>query len=219
MKEVLKRYLRFINRDESVFSKVYRNNEWWDGESKSGPGSSLAQTSKLRRELPLLVKKFGVESFLDAPCGDFNWMKEVDLPVRYTGGDIVAELIRDNRRKFKGKKFVVLDITTDKIPRVDLIFCRDALVHLSFDEIWRALRNFKKSNSKYLLTTTFTAWKANADITTGEHRPLNLQLPPFNFPAPVEIINEGCTEQDGMFPDKSVALWEMSGLPSRGDAS
>jgi hypothetical protein len=34
---------------------------------------------------------------LDAPCGDFNWMKEVDLSaVHYTGGDIVEPLVNSN---------------------------------------------------------------------------------------------------------------------------
>lgn len=214
MKEFLKRHLRPFRSEESAFSKVYRNNEWWDGESKSGPGSSLTQTRRLREELPLLFKELGVRTLLDAPCGDFYWMKEVALDVQYIGADIVREMIKDNRKKFKGRnrKFIVLDITKDKLPRVDLIFCRDALVHLSFDEVWLALRNFKRSGSTYLLTTTFTEWKASVDITTGNHRPLNLQLPPFNFPPPLRIINEGCTEQDGRFADKSQGLWKISEL-------
>ena len=74
MKEFLKRYFRPFRSEESVFSKVYRNNEWWDGEeSKSGPGSGLTQTRRLRQELPLLFKELGVRTLLDAPCGDFYW--------------------------------------------------------------------------------------------------------------------------------------------------
>lgn len=218
MRRFLDRFLRFNEKEESVFSKVYRNNEWWEGESKSGPGSGMTQTRRLREELPLLVKELSVRTFLDAPCGDFYWMKEVALDVEYIGGDIVKQLIKDNRKKFKSRnrKFIVLDITKDQIPKVDLIFCRDGLVHLSFEEIWRALRNFKRSGSTYLLTTTFTAWEASIDIPTGMHRPLNLQLPPFNFPEPLKIINEGCTEQEGKFADKSQGLWKISELGIEG---
>jgi hypothetical protein len=42
---------------------------------------------------------------------------------------------------------------------------------------------------------------------------LNLQLPPFNFPAPLRLIEENCTEDGGKYADKSLGLWRLSDLP------
>jgi hypothetical protein len=43
-----------------------------------------------------------------------------------------------------------------------------------------------------------------ADIRTGGWRTLNFQLPPFNFPPPLHLLNENCTEAGGKFFDKSL---------------
>jgi hypothetical protein len=90
-----------------------------------------------------------------------------------------------------------------------LIFVRDCFVHLSYKDIDSAIKNIKSSASKYLLTTTFTNHHLNVDILTGEWRPLNLQVQPFNFSTPILVINENCTEGNGEFIDKSMALWEI----------
>ena len=42
---------------------------------------------------------------------------------------------------------------------------------------------------------------------TGDWRPLNLERPPFNLPAPALLLNEGCTEGGDTFADKSLGLW------------
>lgn len=36
-----------------------------------------------------------------------------------------------------------------------------------------------------------------------------MQLQPFNFPAPIRIINEKCTEAGGQYSDESLGLWEL----------
>jgi hypothetical protein len=143
-------------------------------------------------------------------------MKQVRLEVdEYTGADIIEKLIEHNRALYttSKRKFIVLDIMKDQLPPADLIFSRDCLVHFSFRDIARTIRNIKRSNSKYLLTTTFSAQRQNTDIVTGEWRPLNLQLPPFNFPEPVVVVNENCTEVDGRYPDKSLGLWQIAKIP------
>lgn len=56
----------------------------------------------------------------------------------------------------------------------------------------------------------------NRDITTGDWRPINLQLAPYHFPQPVDRLNEGSAEVDedlGAFPDKSLGLWRLADLP------
>ncbi len=95
---------------------------------------------------------------------------------------------------------------------VDLIFCRDCLVHFSNDNILKTFENLKNTGSKYILTTTFTECDENIDIVTGDWRIINLTLAPFNLPEPLQIINENCTEGDGAFSDKSLGLWKISDL-------
>ena len=217
---ILRRLLGRSNGDPStgnLFARYFRNNQWGGDESRSGTGSSLDQTAVLRRELPALLQRLGALSILDIPCGDFHWMSKVDLGVTtYFGGDLVPEVVEHNRARFaeRGRQFLVLDLTRSKLPKVDLIFCRDCLVHLSFADVGQAIRRFRESGSTYLCTTTFTALAANSDIPTGEWRPLNFSLSPFSFPPPLEVINEECTEDEGRYSDKSVGLWRIADLPS-----
>jgi len=215
----IKRYfneLRFrvIDR-QTKFIKIYRKNLFQGSESISGPGSSLEQTQVIRDELPHLITAYNIKTLLDAPCGDFHWMKEVQLDLeRYIGIDIVPELIRDNQKKFgnKNRKFIVMDIVKERLPAFDIIMCRDCFIHLSNKDISSAIRNIAQSGIKYLLTTTFTEIKENRDIVTGRLRFINLQKHPFDFPAPLRLINEQCTEDGGKYADKSLALWRVKDI-------
>jgi hypothetical protein len=198
-----------------VFARIYEANHWAGKDSVSGEGSGLVQTAGIRTELSRIVKELDVHVFLDLPCGDFGWMSSMELAVdSYVGGDIVGDLVRRNRELYGDakRKFLVLDIITDPLPAADLLFCRDCLVHLSFDDIQKALRNIKGSAIRHILTTTFPECEKNEDIVTGDWRVINLERPPFNFPAPLRLINEGCTEGGGSYGDKSLGLWEVSSL-------
>lgn len=198
-----------------LFTDFFRRNKWNGRQSLSGTGSDADQTRVIVRELPLLLRRLGVHRVLDVPCGDFAWMKQVDLAgIDYLGADIVAPLIEANRRRHArpGVEFQVLDLIRDRLPAVDLVLCRDCLVHLSFAQAQQALANIAASGARYLLTTTFTGRAENADIPTGKWRALNLQRPPFDLPPPLEIINERCTEKDGRYADKSLGLWPLTAL-------
>jgi hypothetical protein len=206
--------LRPVQRDD-VFSTIYEENSWNDPESRSGAGSNLLQTVVVRRELPRLLAELSAHSLLDAPCGDFYWLSELDLGgVRYTGVDIVPQLIERNSVLYgrEDRRFVVGDVVSDPLPAADVILCRDCLVHLPYDDVHAALANFVASGSRYLLTTTFTDRKRNYDKQAGGWRPLNLTAAPFNLPAPITLINEECTVENGSFADKSLGLWSLQGL-------
>lgn len=197
------------------FSEVYAKNIFGGADSRSGAGSDLTQTEVIRKAIPRILRENGVHSMLDAPCGDWFWMREVDLGIeKYIGTDIVETLIARNQSQFgrQGIEFACIDLSKDKLPEVDLVFSRDCLVHLSFDDALRILRNFKASGAKYLLTTTFTDRSNNEDLGDGFWRPLNMEIAPFNFPPPVELVNERCTEGLGKFSDKSIGLWAMKDL-------
>jgi hypothetical protein len=203
----------FKNLDAgTIFTTIYDRKLWGGNGSVSGPGSEPSQTGTLIKELDRLFERMDIRSLLDVPCGDFNWMQKVDLAkIDYLGGDIVAALIAANKKKFP-RHFAVIDLLRDALPAKDLILVRDCFVHLSYREIFQALRNIKKSGCKYLLTTTFTDCRTNKDIFTGNWRKLNLQEKPFDFPDPILVINENCSEGNGNNRDKSMALWEIGAL-------
>jgi hypothetical protein len=196
-------------RPEVVFSEIYRRNVWKNSESVSGRGSTLERTRVVREQLPEILKDAGASTLFDAACGDFNWMREVELlGIRYIGADIVRELVERNQSLYgrAGRDFRILDITVDALPKSDVVLCRDCFIHLSFGRIRAAVANFKRSESVFLLATTHTRVKENRDIQTGDWRSVNLQLPPFDFPAPLRLINED--EESG----KCLALWRLGEL-------
>jgi hypothetical protein len=199
---------------ELEFTDKYSRNAWRGVESVSGTGSDLSQTLVIAAEIPTLLRELGVVSMLDVPCGDFNWMRTVDLTgIRYIGADIVKDLVRRNRTFEKENiAFTHANLLTDELPKVDLILCRDCLVHFSHADIRRALNNMRRSGATYLLTTTFPDRTENADIPTGRWRVLNLERAPFNFPPPLRLIVEQCTEGNGKYSDKSLGVWRIDDL-------
>ena len=200
---------------QSTFAPFYTENRWGDAESRSGPGSNLERTAKLRSELPLLLQEIGARSMLDAPCGDFNWMKDTNLGLElYFGVDIIPDLIARNRSLYgtERKQFVLLDLTRDWLPDVDVILCRDCFIHFSYRHIAAAIRNFKRTRSTYLLTNTYNEWRKNENIRTGDFRHINLLLPPFNFPPPIRQIDEKYPDERAEFFDKKLGLWRLADL-------
>jgi hypothetical protein len=212
---LIRKYLtdRQSRRREGLFEAVYRDNAFGGDESASGPGSSLASTRHLREALPRLLAKLGCASLLDIPCGDFHWMSEVVLGAEYCGADIVTSLVERNRRLFgKEARFERLDLMDDPLPKMDAILCRDILVHLSFDEIRRALANIARSGATYLLTTTFPHLDRNDDVMSPNWRRLNLELPPFDYPPPLESIQDYDDDQVD-HSGKSLGVWRIADLP------
>jgi SAM-dependent methyltransferase len=198
-----------------IFGRVYNSGVWGRRESISGFGSNLVQTTAIRAALPKLIAELGVRTFLDIPCGDCYWMQHLDLGVEsYIGADVVPELIaRHNTILARpGREFRVLDVSRTELPKVDLIFCRDCLVHFSLEDGLMALANIRRSGSKFLVATTFPDRTPNFDIPTGHWRPINLCSAPFNLPPPLRLISEGCTEGDNEFADKSLGVWRISEL-------
>lgn len=200
--------------NKEVFTRILNNKTWGHSESLSGSGSSLKNTRNIIQELPKLLAHYKIRRMTDIPCGDFNWMKEVNLTgVDYIGGDIVDALIEKNRNiERNGIKFDIIDLLNDKLPDVDLILTRDCLVHLSYEDIITAIRNIMRSDATWLLTTTFPGREKNIDILTGKWRPLNLEIAPFNFPPPERYIFEYCSEGGNRYRDKSLGLWKIEGI-------
>lgn len=199
------------------FTHIYHTNLWGNTESRSGEGSSLLQTAVIRTVIPRWLSDLNVKSLLDIPCGDYRWMKEMTLPIEhYVGADIVSDIITLNASKYggPGKVFIICDLTKDRLPRADCILCRDCLDHLSIRHIFKALKNIQRSGSTYLITTLYADRTKNGDIESGDWRPTNLTFLPFNFPPPLKLLNEQCTEEGGIWADKCLGLWRIADLPA-----
>jgi hypothetical protein len=206
--------MRSLN--EQLFELIFTVNAWNDPNSSSGTGSNLIKTTHIRRQLPILLTTLGVKSMLDIPCGDFYWMKEVDLSCldQYIGADIVEALIAQNNKQYQHEKrqFIKRDLICDTLAHVDLIFCRDCLQHVPNEQVLEAIANFKRSESTYLLVSHFPEVQENVDIPRDQLtslircRKINLEKAPYNFPKPLAMINEG-------FLGKHLALWRLADLP------
>jgi len=203
---------RFLGRRHrrNVFQRIYEGNLWDDPESVSGTGSGSVATAAIRGELRRLFEKLGVKSILDAPCGDFFWMKEIasDLE-RYWGVDIVPALVEKNQRDHGTAKitFQYADIATDPLPAADLVMCRDCFIHLPTRMILDALENFRASGARYLLLTCDLDAGPYRDIPIGSFRPVNFLNAPFLFPEPRESIQEVQGES------RRLCLWEFTTVP------
>ena len=178
------------------FELIYKFNFWSSKESKSGLGSEKANTINIRKEIIKVINNNKIKTILDAPCGDFNWIKDIlNDDLQYIGADIVKDLINKNLKDYKTKNinFSELDITIDNLPDADLMICRDCLIHLSFDSINSFFKNFLKSDIKYILMTSYKLKDEkkkiiNLDIPDGEYREIDLSEPPFSLSEPCQKI-------------------------------
>jgi SAM-dependent methyltransferase len=196
------------------FVQAFDQNAWRDSESVSGPGSTLSYTSELRATLPALVRALGCRSMLDAPCGDFNWMKAVDLEgIAYTGTDIVPSMVSNLQRDYPQHQFTVLDIINDPMPRADFVLVRDVLFHLSNVDIVRVLENFARSGSEWLATSHAFQVTAMPDVPSDPmtFRPVNLTTPPFHFAPPDYVLKDYAPG----FMHRWLGIWNRSWVLAR----
>ncbi|CAM9692890.1 unnamed protein product [Ectocarpus sp. 6 AP-2014] len=167
----------------AYFDNVYSRMEYW-AETRSGPGSTVHNTNRIRLALEEVIRSHGLTSILDAPCGDATWMplvRGIDQ-VRYLGADISPSIVEDNRRKFSKlqdhsggsgdeavgsanagglheNSFIQADLV-ERIPPsmdgkpYDLIFVRDVMLHLAPRHNVRMLQNIEASGARFLMAST-----------------------------------------------------------------
>jgi hypothetical protein len=195
------------------FSTIYQKRLWLRAmphlnpeKTLSGHGSTQLSTKVFRSQLETFLHETRTHVFLDAPCGDFNWMKNVKLPdyCAYIGGDIVADLIADLQQNYSAsarvpnednpsyslRQFIRFDLTKDSFPLADVWLCKDCLQHLSNGHIILVLNNFRRSRVKFALLSNHIGVKSNVDIETGSFRHVDLTLPPFNLPPPLQRLRD-----------------------------
>lgn len=202
------------------FEEIYKKNLWASAESGSGEGSEIAYTAPLRCWLIENLNTLNIKTFVDAPCGDFNWMKLV-LPkvnINYIGLDIVESVIRQNKLLYASDhaRFEVADICEDSLPDCDIIMVRDCLIHLSYEDINRFLINLSKTNYKYLLTSTYLVDQnfQNSNIQTGDFRFIDLFRDPFFFDT-TKVKARVDDFPEGMWKKREMILIEKEFVPTQ----
>jgi hypothetical protein len=143
----------FVDLDLAArFERIVRTNLWGAETSGSGLGSEAAATAAVRGALPELLQRLAARSLLDAPCGEVGWIANCTREWIYTGVDIVPSLIAANtlraQRSEIAGRFLAADITGDALPGADVILCRDCFVHLTFENIHRAVARFRASGAR-----------------------------------------------------------------------
>ena len=194
------------------FSAIYQNRVWLNDRpsgSLSGLGSELVNTDRIRRALQPLLTELNTQTLLDVGCGDFLWMKEINLDCQYIGIDIVEDVITANDRVYASETriFQKLDATIDALPKADTVLCREVIFHLCFADIWRVLANIKRSQAVFLIVTNDPSLRYNADIVSGDFRLLNLHRAPFYLPSPNLSIPD-----DRLSPGRTLSVWKTSEL-------
>ena len=191
------------------YNQKKQNNEYL--ESLSGCGSDLDATVEIREHLPIIFNKFNITSITDAPCGDWNWMRLLNLDnIDYIGYDILEDILMENTLKYSNEnvKFEFKDIVNQTIRKSDLIICRDFMFHISNEKGLNLLENFKKSGSKYVLLTSFNYTTINENLGFDDWgwRRINVKIEPFNLPEPIYEFVESHPNCSG----RSLCLWQIN---------
>lgn len=201
-----------------IFNEIYNKSPVTYINFEKEQETKIITQNNIKKDLEKLFQNLKINSIFDANCKDYSYMSDITLPndCLYTGNDFSQNLIEENKKKYSKKSlnsesiekkfinFTSIDLTKEIPPTVDLIFCKDFFNHLPFKDIKTIIENFKKSKSKYLLTTTHQN-KFNKDCVAGNSRKVNLQLPPFNFSQPRELIYD-------KFNEKFLALWKLDDI-------
>lgn len=176
---------------EQIYSlKLWGNN---NSEFYSGEGSHLPQIVNpyITTVTNFLTSFKNPLVVCDLGCGDFNIGKKlVQYSKKYIGVDIVADLIKHNKEKFKANnlEFHCLDIAKDDLPNGDCAILRQVLQHLSNTEI-KSITD-KLRAFKYVILTEHIPqgeFIPNIDIISGQgirlkkQSGVNLLAPPFNL--------------------------------------
>ncbi|TML64208.1 MAG: methyltransferase domain-containing protein, partial [Actinobacteria bacterium] len=165
-----------------VFRKIYKRDHWKGG---SGEGSAADATAHYRRVLEAILSSRPIQSVVDVGCGDWQFSCLVDWSnVRYTGIDIVPELISAVALEFGSAsiRFVPADARTARLPKADLLICKDVLQHWPNQSIIDFLRRNLRRFGCALLTNDIWSVRehpgVNADVPLGHWRPIDLEAPP-----------------------------------------
>jgi len=163
----------------------------------SGPGSLHAVNRPFIDFLTNFIHNNDVHSIVDFGCGDWQYMKSVDLSgVRYLGLDVVDDVLSMVRKRH-GRSNISFARTPENladIPEGDLIIFKDVLIHLGNSYVAQLL-NLARWKFRFVLSiNNYSAepLQYNTDIEHGGFRPLDIGRAPFGFPCATVLSTEFC---------------------------
>jgi len=197
------------NTLEKLFSKYYSSNK-----TMTSPDYYFQSIPK---ELINVLTLFKIKSLFDAGCRNRDWISLIDfklLNVDYTGGDISKDMVDYCNKHYPEYTVTHHDCTTDPIPTVDCVLISDVLIHLSNHNKLMFLKNFIRSQSKFLLMTSDPTCIFNDEISIGPDTgfpwaPVNWKLDPWRFPDPIHNIHSS--------EYQNLSLWTRDQLKNRVD--
>lgn len=197
---------------QEVFDGIYRGNTWNGVESASGPGSGHVSTYRVIPPLIDLLHRHGVVSVLDVGCGDGYWWPDI-TGISYTGIDVSEEAIKRARARHPDRNYIVGEVGDARMPVLpDLVFCRDAIQHLSPMTGVGLIASMVSMRPRWLLLSTYQGGK-NIRIHEGGYYEPDLTIMPFSLGKPLETIPDGWgyTNPDEMRdPRKLLGLWRVT---------
>lgn len=185
---------------KEIFTNIYETNYWKNG---SGPGSLPSITLTYRKLVEEFIIKNNIKSVLDYGCGDYQFSKLIpwaDLDVNYLGVDVVKHIIDQNQEKYSNETINFQTLDSFEWKTFDLILCKDVLQHLPNKEIHKLL-NKMTSRATYIMITNDLdilnpnkkrkKRSKNTDISIGDGRLLDLELPPFEIKSETLLVWPG----------------------------
>jgi hypothetical protein len=228
-KQIDSNSLSFIEHQTRAWGELQK---WWveaqdfgrPPETANGPGSTLEATEQIREWLSGLLIRYDIQTMLDAPCGDWNWMNSANIgEVEYTGWDTDPNVIADARERLAHMKYPpdalferVNLLTVPEIPEYDLILSRDFFAHLPNKPIQTVLRKFEDSGTRYLLASNYPdavndfVYKPQDFTYFGYlERPVNLEAGPFSL-TKIEATQEKPGPSGVISQPHELALFELN---------
>jgi hypothetical protein len=197
---------------DTIFTGIYKHKVWGsDGEKEfySGGGSHTSYVVEPYVTAILSTKILKNLDCVDLGCGDFNVGSQIRPHFkRYIACDVVAPLIEHNIKAFEDLhvEFLLLNGTTDPLPKGDVICIRQVLQHLSNNDISRILA--KLGSFQYAIITEHlpfgTCFVANMDKQSGHgtRLPFNsgvvLHEPPFSISYASKVILSEVNDSTGI---------------------
>lgn len=168
------------------FAAIYDRNDW----GSSGVGAWPLNNLEYSAFLQSFIHRNAVSTVVDFGCGDWCFSRFIDWTgLRYTGVDVVPELVEHNRETF-GRDNIGFEVfqSIDALPTADLLVCKDVLQHLPNFLVQQYLDELK-SKFKYMLVTNDDAplGYLNMDIEPGGWRTLRFDQPPFRETAAIVL--------------------------------
>jgi len=176
-----------MSNTTDTFESIYKKKLWGEdknGKGHSGHGSIPENTEEIKGMIEYFIDILKIKTILDIGCGDWQYMSRVNLNgIKYIGIDASKSVIAENNKLYSTNniKFLHGNICDMDISFTDLIIVKDVLMHLSNSDINTILEKIYNKCKYAIIVDDYDTISINADIKTGEHRPINILANPFNF--------------------------------------